>query len=99
MPETIIVTRLPADATQRTTLQSLFGSPGFSLLKEMVAARCIQSQVEAMNARLYPSNEGAASAAVEEERMAAEYNRTLDILDDIAQKEDEWFTVKLEHRR
>lgn len=99
MPETVIVTRLPADATQQATLQSVFSSPGFSLLKEMVAARCIVAQVEAMNARLYPRNEAAEATATENERRAAEYNRCLDILDDISQKEDDWFTVKLEHRR
>lgn len=99
MPETIIFTPIPADATRQGILRDLFGSPGFSLLKEMVAAKCIEAQVEAMNARLYPKNEEAAAKAEARERQAAEYSRCLDLLDDLAEKEQEWFTVKLEHRR
>lgn len=99
MQATIIVSHLPVDATQRGHLQTLFASPGFSLLKEMVVARCIENQVKAMNARLYPNNQSASEQAVEMEKRAASLTATLDLLDDLSSNMDEWRTIKLENSR
>lgn len=99
MPATIVVTRLPVLATERGILQTLFASAGLSLLKEMVAAKCIEAQVDMANAMLYPNNESAAATSKEMARRAAEYGRCLDILDEIGEKEEEWYTIKTEHSR
>lgn len=99
MPVTIIVSPVPADATQRGILQTLFASPGYSLLKEMVAARCIEAQSSMANAALYPNNENAVAKAEAMKIRAKDYATCLDILDAIGEKEEEWYTVKLEHRR
>lgn len=97
MPATIICSRLPADATQRGDLEKLFGSPAFLFLKEMVASRCIEAQVESMNAGLYGDNEAAVEKKAAALNRASDLNKILDLLDDLSGKEDEWFTVKLEH--
>lgn len=99
MPETIFPTKVPADAIQRGHLQTLFSSPGFSLLKEMIAARCIEAQVEAMNMRLYPKNPVAVGGADEKEFEARLLNGCLEYLDFFSGSDQEWHTVKLEHRR
>lgn len=99
MPATIFATRLPLIATQVGNLQTLFASPGLSLLKEMVAAKCIEAQIEMANAMLYPNSESASVTAKEMARRAAEYGRCLDILDEIGEKEEEWYTIKIEHSR
>lgn len=100
MPATIIPSRIPADADQRGLLANLFASPGLSLLKEVLGARCIESQVAAMNAALYLGDNETARKDFEVQRKQAElYSAVLDVLDDVGQKEDEWFTVKLEPRR
>lgn len=66
----------------------------------MLGARCIESQVAAMNAALYSGENEAAKKDFEVQRKQAElYSAVLDVLDDVGQKEDEWFTVKLEPRR
>lgn len=96
MPATILPSFLPPDSSQRGILQTLFGSPAYSLLKEVLVAHCIKHQVEAANLGLYEHNN--ASAAIEANR-AKFLNGMIDVLDDLAAKEDEWFTVKLEHRR
>lgn len=62
-------------------------------------ARCIDSQVRAMNATLYPDSERAVEEANMESANAVLNNAVLDVLDDLVNKEQEWFTVKLEPRR
>lgn len=52
-----------------------------------------------MNAHLYLVNESAIREANEQSMIASKYNSFLDILDELQEKEDEWFTAKLEHRR
>lgn len=95
----ILFTRIPVLDTQLDALRTLLSSPGFSLLKEVVSAKCIEAQVDAMNARLYPSHDVAQTEATEKERKAADFSKCLEILDDLQEKEQEWFTAKLEHRR
>lgn len=97
MPATIIVSRLPAGTTQRADLEKLFASPAYLFFKEMVVSRCIIHQVESMNAGLYPENEDAAAKCEVEKKKAAALRSMLDVLDDLEKKEEEWFTVKLEH--
>lgn len=99
MPVTIILTRQPLDATQQGSLRTLFDSPAFSLFKEMVASRCVDKQVFAMNAALYPDNEAAASDAAANIAEASGLSALLDIIDDLAANEQDWWTVKLEPRR
>lgn len=99
MPVTITATRLPADATQKGNLQTLLAHPGYSLLKEIVAAHCINAQVDMANSALYPDNQNAQAKALAMQDKAKNYAACLDILDEIGEKEEEWYTVKLEHRR
>lgn len=99
MPVTIIVTRQPFDATQKGLLRKLFDSPEFSLFKEMVASRCTDKQVSAMNAALYPESETASEVAAKDIGVARDLNAVLDILDDLEKQEEEWWTVKIEPRR
>lgn len=99
MLATITANRSPADAIQQGNLESLLSSPGFSLLKEVIAAHCIIHQVEAMNARLYPESVMANSAAGHAEALAIAHGHCLEVLDDILKNKEKWFTVKLEHRR
>lgn len=100
MPATILTSQIPADGDQRKLLAKLFVSPEYSFLKQVLVAHCIKSQVEAMNAVLYEHNNERAEETAKNQRLQAEhYNKVLDVLDDMANKEEEWFTVKLEPRR
>jgi hypothetical protein len=96
MPVTFTHTRLPADATQQAALRGIFSSPGFTILKEMVAGRCAEHQVTAMQALLYPENEKAKAVALEKTGQATLLNALLDMLDDISKNEQDWFTVRTE---
>lgn len=96
MAATIVATREAADPTRRADLEKLFASPAFLFLKEMVASRCVLHQTEAMNAALYQDNIEADVKAEYERKKAADFNKVLDLLDDLGKKEEEWFTVKLE---
>jgi hypothetical protein len=100
MPETIVFSPIPLDGEQRKRVESLFTQPGWVLLKEIIVANAIKRQVEAMNAGLYAeaNNQAKADAQAAADR-AARYSTTLDILDDLEQKEQEWFLAKLEARR
>ena len=98
MPVTLIATRLPADATQRELLKVLFGSPGFQLLKEMVASHAVDSQIEAMNRAINPSesNNEIGSSAMQK---AIQFGFCRDLLDDIGTKDQMWFTVRVDQRK
>lgn len=96
MPVTVIVTRQPVDATQQGYLRSLFASPGFSLLKELVAARCIEKQANSMNAQLYPENDKAAERAAGFAKEAVCFSDSLDVINDLEiEGPENWWTVKL----
>lgn len=99
MPVTIASTRQPLDATQQGSLRKLFDSPAFSLLKEVVSSKCIEQQINAMNATLYPKNEAAIEDAKLGMESAAQLSDLLDILDDLEKEEQEWWTIKVEPRR
>lgn len=100
MPATIITSQIPADGGQRKLLTKLFASQEYSLLKEVIVAHCIKAQAESLNVGLYEHSTEQAEHDAKIQRLQAElYNRVLDTLDDIANKEENWFTVKLEPRR
>jgi hypothetical protein len=100
MPATILTSQIPADGDQRKLLTKLFVSPEYSFLKQVIAAHCIKAQAESLNAGLYEHNSEKAEEAAKNQRLQAElYNKVLDVLDEIADKEEKWFTVKLEPRR
>lgn len=97
--QTITFTRIPIDGEQRRRLQGFHAQPGYQLLKDIIGAHAGEQQVAAMNAGLYAQISNIATEDVKNAiRKAAEYSRALDILDEIEQKEEEWFTAKLEHR-
>lgn len=99
MPATLIPTRQPLDATQQGLLRTMFSSPAFSLFKEMVVARCVDKQISAMNAAIYPENEVASNTAQEDITEAVALNGLLDLLDDLENQEQEWWMIKVEPRR
>lgn len=100
MPETIVFSAIPLDADQKKRVQGLFGQPGWVLLKEIIAANAIKRQVTAMNAGLYSKiNDDARKDMEGVADKAAQYATTLDILDDLEAKEQEWFLTELKARR
>lgn len=96
MPVTLVCARQPAEPTRRGDLEKMFVSPAFLFFKEMVVSRCVESQVEAMNATLYPGNQAAEVDAAIATKKAVDFNKALDLLDDLSKNEQEWFTVKVE---
>lgn len=62
-------------------------------------ARCVESQVNAMNAALYPQSEHAAEDASRNSADAYLFNAVLDVLDDLVKKEQDWWTVSIQPRR
>lgn len=97
--QTIIFTKVPLDQEQMKRLAEVLSHPGFSLLKEIIGAHTSAHQVEAMNAGLYA---GFSEFAKDDTKtaliQAGHYSATLDVLEEIANKQDEWFTAKLETR-
>lgn len=101
MPKTpvpITANRITVDAIQRKQLTELFTSPGFSLLKELIASHCAESQVQAVNRQMYPENELNDQHATAALKRARAFAGTLDVLDELEAGGDKWFTVKIEYR-
>jgi hypothetical protein len=100
MPTTIVVERIPLNKDQKSALELLFASPGYSLLREIINAQCVEQQVASMDAALYGAdNELARNKADAHAKLAYGFNVTMDNLDDIQKKLEELATVKLEPRR
>ena len=97
--QTILANRLPLNPEQRGLLAKLFASPEYSLLQQLIIARAINCQVDAMNTALYEDNELAFIKADSQRKKAAFYQAMLDELESLALKEDQWSLVALEHRR
>jgi hypothetical protein len=97
--QTIIFSRQHLDLEQQKRLAELFAHSGYALLKTIIGAHASEQQVSAMNAGLYVGISGIAkddtNAAV---TKATVYSQTLDVLDELELKQEEWFTAKLEHR-
>lgn len=83
MAVTIAPTRKPVDATQLVYLRDLLVAPGFQILKELVASRCAEHQVNAMNRQLYPDNQTAVEGAHFSFMEAIKCAQVLDIITDI----------------
>jgi len=97
--QTIVFGKIHIDGEQRKRLQGLHAQPGYQLLKEIIGAHASEQQVVAMNAGLYAQISDIATEDTKSAiHKAAEYSRALDILDEIEQKEEEWFTAKVESR-
>jgi hypothetical protein len=97
--KTIIANNLPLNPDQRGLLAKLFASPEFSLLQQLLVAKAIGNQVDAMNTALYEDNELAFIKADSLRKKAVFYQAMLDELEALALKEDQWSLVALEHRR
>lgn len=99
MPLTLVPLPLPADAAQRETLQKLFASAGYLLLKEIVAAHCIMHQCKAAEALCYSAdNDDAKDVMNSAIKLSGYYSRALDILDELEEMPEKWVRVKVETR-
>jgi hypothetical protein len=93
---TITVDRVPIEGGQQKQLTDLFAHPGFEVLRTIIAAHARQMQVTAMNAGLYwDVSEVAKDRSRAAVAKAAIYASTLDVLDEIAAKQEEWFMAEL----
>jgi hypothetical protein len=87
----LIFTRLNVEATNRSHLEKLFTNPGFSVLKEVVAARAAKRVSEYANTVVFETDNAKASAEnnlVEAKRLQI----TLDVLREIEGAPSEWYT-------
>lgn len=93
----LLVVKTPIEPEQADQLKTLFASPGFSTLRDIITAQCMEQQAVFMNMTLY-ENENAENQALIAKLKAMEYNHALDVLDRLQQFEQEWFRIKLEQR-
>jgi hypothetical protein len=93
--QTLVATKILVEPEQAEKLRSLFLTPAYGTLREIICGRCAEAQVEFMNTSLY-QNDNADQRALEARAKAIGYNLVLDVLDDIQSKEQEWFRIKLE---
>jgi hypothetical protein len=87
----LIFTRLNVEATNRSHLERLFTHPGFSVLKEVVAARAAKRISDYANTVVFET-ENAVGAAANSLIEAKRLQITLDVLREIEGAPDEWYT-------
>lgn len=95
MPETIVVERKFLEPVQKDHFKQMLDSAGYSLFKEVLSAKCVVSQVKAMNAVVYPSTDRATETFKIESEKASNYRKFLDFLEEIEKNDADWFTTKL----
>lgn len=94
----IISGKHPILEEQKQDLRTLFASPAYGLLREIIVAHCTEQQVDYANKSMY-SNDNAAEQASAAKEKAQRYMATMDVLDDMGKLEEEWFLISLEQRR
>lgn len=94
----VIATPHPIEESQKDQLRTLFASPAYGLLREILVAHCTQHQVAFVNKSMY-ENENAIAQADDARVQASRFNGVLDVLDDIQKKEEQWFRINLDQRR
>ena len=94
----IVTQKFIIEDVQKDQLRTLFSSPAYGLLREVIAAHCAEHQVDFVNKTMY-DNENARAQAMESEAKARRFNSALNVLDDIEKIEDQWFRISLEQRR
>ena len=95
MPETIVIERKFLEPVQKEHIKKMMDSSGYSLFKEVLAAKCVVSQVKSMNSMLYPETERALETSQLEAKKAAKYRNFLDFLDELEKNDADWFTTNL----
>lgn len=94
----IIANKHPILEEQKKELRTLFASPAYGLLREIIVAHCTVHQADFSNKSMYP-NENAEEQAKQAKLDAMRFMVTMDVLDDVGKLEEEWFLISLEQRR
>lgn len=87
------------DAQKVSDLEKLFGSSGYSTLKEIIVSKCLVEQMHYLQRSMYPDKGQNNEMAEECRKKAEQINAALDLLDDIEKKNQEWAVVTLEPSR
>jgi hypothetical protein len=94
----VLSTKIPIDEPQKDQLRTLFASPAYLLLREVIVAHCTEHQMDFANKSMY-ANENAKEQAEVARSQASRFMGALDVLDDLQKIEDQWFRIALETRR
>ena len=86
------------ETSQQEQLTALFSSPGWSVLRDVISAHCVEAQTNYLDASLYDT-ESAGDKAASDMALARKFNTTLDVLDAIQRNSDQWFRITIEPRR
>lgn len=89
---------VPLEPAQQDQLRTMFNSPAFMSLREIISAHCTKWQADYLEFSLYATDQAEQKAA-EAKLEAMKFNLTLDVLDFIQEKGDQWFRITLEQRR
>lgn len=92
------ISKVPIENEQQDKLRTLFASPGWLILREVLSAACVEAQVAYMDASLY-QNENAIERADTAKAAAVRFNTTLDVLDEVQSNVDGWYRITIEQRR
>ena len=84
----LTTTPVPLEQAQQDQLRTMFASPAFGTLREIISAHCTKWQAEYLEASLY-STEVAEGKADHAKTEAARFNTALDVLDFIQEKGEE----------
>lgn len=99
MATTIVSSHRPLDASQADQLRKLFVSPEFTILKELLVSKCIEAQLSAVYALVYPNSPKATNDLAGATSEAVKVNALLDLLDDLEKNEEKWTVIQVEQRR
>lgn len=96
--QSISTIKIQIEQAQQDQLRTLFASPGWTVLREVLSAHCVEAQAAFMDASMY-ATENATVKADAERAKAMGYNMTLDVLDAVEGNMEEWYRITLEQRR
>lgn len=93
-----LVERIPLTKEQEDQVRAVVNMPGFTLIREIIAARACEQLLGKIDASLYDTETAALKAHVSHE-SARRLNNAVEVLDEVAAAGAEWFRIKLDQRR
>lgn len=96
--QSIQTTKVQLEPQQQDALKTLFASPAWATLREVISAHCTEAQVQFLDTSMYDTESAIAKAAAAR-ALASGYNITMDVLDGLQENSEEWYRITVETRR
>lgn len=93
-----LIEKIPLTKEQEDQVKAVVNMPGFTLIREIIAAKACEQLLTKLDASLYDT-EAAKLKEQASHEAARRLNNAVEVLDETVAAGAEWFRIKLDQRR